>query len=86
MSEKLEQAFTPSGGIISHRMLLNFLKHRVKVYEEECEAIQSDTLYYVLNDPEVLKLVEMNQRIIEEYEWIIEFIKYNHNLVSVNEF
>jgi len=52
------------------------------VYEEECEAIQSDTLYYVLNDPEVLKLVETNQRIIEEYEMILEFLQENYNILT----
>jgi len=82
MLTNLEKALAPNGSIISYTKLINFYKHRIKVYEEECEAIQSDTLYYVLNDPEVLKLVETNQRIIEEYEMILEFLEENYNLLT----
>ena len=82
MSEKLEKVLTPNREIISYTKLLNFLKHRIKVYEDESHNIQMDTTYYILNDPEVLKLVEMNERIIDEYEWLLEFVKENNILIS----
>lgn len=74
--------FAPNESFISYEKLLGFLKHRIKVYKEEQEAIQNDTLYYLLNDPEVIKLVETNERIIEEYEWLIQFVEDNHSLLT----
>jgi len=52
------------------------------MYKKEQQEIQSDATYYVLQDPDTLKLVEQNERIIEEYEWLIEFIEENHHLIT----
>jgi hypothetical protein len=74
--------FAPNESFISYEILINFLEHRIKVYYEEQQTIQTDALYYTLHDPEVLKLVEMNDRIIEEYEWLLEFVKENYKLLT----
>ena len=72
------QHFAPNESFISYSILIEFFKYRIKIYKEEQEAIQNDTLYYVLNDPEVIKLVETNERIIEEYEWLVEYLETNY--------
>lgn len=74
--------FAPNESFISYEKLLGFLKHRIEVYKKEQEQIQNDTLYYVLQDKEALKLVEDNERIIDEYEWMIQFIKENHHILT----
>ncbi len=75
--------FAPNESIISYPKLLEFLKHRIEVYENEQKSIQNDATYYVLQDPQALKLVEMNERIIEEYRWLEEFIENNHHLITM---
>lgn len=74
--------FAPNESFISYEKLMRFLLQRIKVYKEEQEAIQKDSLYYVLQDPEVLKLVERNERIIEEYEWLLEILKENYGILT----
>jgi hypothetical protein len=59
-----------------------FLKHRIQVFKKEQQEIQSNANYYVLQDPEALKLVEENERIIEEYEWLVEFVEKHHRLIT----
>lgn len=75
--------FAPNDSIISYPKLLGLIKHRIEVYEKEQKSIQEDALYYVLQDPEALKLIEMNERIIEEYKWLEEFIEDNHHLITM---
>lgn len=75
--------FAPNDSIISYPKLLGFLQSRIDVYKKEQESIQNDALYYVLQDPEALKLVEMNERVIDEYEWLKEFIEDNHHLITM---
>lgn len=70
--------FAPNESFLSYDKMIKFLKHRIKLYEEEQINIQSDALYYVLNDPETLKLVETNGRIIDEYKWLVEFLEENY--------
>ena len=74
--------FAPNESFISYSILIQFFKHRIKIYKEEQEAIQNNTLYYILNDPETIKLVETNQRIIEEYEWLVEFLENNYQTLT----
>lgn len=76
------QHFAPNKSFISYEILIRFLQHRIKVYHEEQQTIQKDALYYTLHDPEVLKLVEMNDRIIEEYEWLLEFLENNYESLT----
>jgi hypothetical protein len=59
-----------------------FLKHRIQVFKKEQQEIQSNANYYVLQDPDALKLVEENERIIEEYEWLVEFVEKHHRLIT----
>ena len=78
-------SFAPNESFIDYKKLLGFLQHRIDVYKKEQEEIQNDTLYYVLQDKEVLKKVEENERIIEEYEWLLEFLQTNYHLLTYNE-
>jgi len=75
--------FAPNESIISYPKLLGFIRSRIELYKKEQMSIQNDALYYVLQDPDTLKLVEMNERIIEEYEWLEEFIEDNHHLITM---
>lgn len=75
--------FAPNDSIISFPKLLGFLRHRIEVYKKEQKSIQEDATYYVLQDPDALKLVETNQRVIDEYEWLLEFIEDNHHLITM---
>ena len=74
--------FAPNESFISYEKLLLFLKHRIDLFKKEQQEIQNNASYYVLQDPETLKLVEENERIIEEYQWLIEFVEENHRLIT----
>jgi hypothetical protein len=74
--------FAPDKSFISYTKLLMFLKHRIQVFKKEQQEIQSNANYYVLQDPDALKLVEENERIIEEYEWLVEFVEKHHRLIT----
>lgn len=74
--------FAPNNSFISYELLIEFLKYRIKVYKHEQKVIQENTMYYILEDPEVIKLVETNERIIEEYEWLLEFLENNYESLT----
>jgi hypothetical protein len=76
------QHFAPNDSLISYSILIQFFKYRIQIYKEEQKAIQKDMLYYFLKDQEAIKLVETNERLIEEYEWLVEFLENNYQTLT----
>jgi len=80
--ETMLQHFAPNDSFISYSILIQFFKYRIQIYKEEQKAIQKDMLYYFLKDQEAIKLVETNERLIEEYEWLVEFLENNYQTLT----